>query len=153
MTQSIESGQTILVTGATGRQGGAVVDALLSATDRNWHVRALTRDQSSEKAQNLRSRGVEVVQGDQEDTRSLDAAVAGVHGVFSVQLSMDFEAENRQARNLADAAKRARVSQIVATLSAGVGMENTGLARFASKQAIATYLQELGVPLTILRPT
>jgi uncharacterized protein YbjT (DUF2867 family) len=113
----------------------------------------MTRDATSEKARELQARGVEVVTGDQEDVASLDRAVAGVHGVFSIQLSLDFEAENRQARNLADAAKRAGVSHIVATLAAGAGMEGTGLERFASKRRIADYLKDLGVPVTILRPT
>ena len=113
----------------------------------------MARDATSEKVQQLRNRGVEVLTGDQEDVASLDRAVAGVHGVFSIQLSLDFEAENRQARNLADAAKRASVSHIVATLAAGAGMEGTGLERFASKRRIADYLKDVGVPVTILRPT
>jgi uncharacterized protein YbjT (DUF2867 family) len=153
MTTTPTDRRTILVTGATGRQGGATVDALLGAEGENWHVRAMTRDATSEKARALQARGVEVLTGDQDDVASLDHAVAGVHGVFSIQLSIDFEAENRQARNLADAAKRAGVSHIVATLAAGAGMEGTGLERFASKRRIADYLKGLGAPLTILRPT
>ena len=153
MTTAPTGQRTILVTGATGRQGGAVIDALLDAGGSGWQARALTRDATSEKAQELLKRGVEVVTGDQEDVPSLDRAVAGVHGVFSIQLAMDFEAENRQARNLADAAKRAGVSHIVATLAAGAGMEGTDLERFASKRRIADYLKDLGLPVTILRPT
>ena len=143
----------ILVTGATGKQGGATVDALLSAAGQPWRVRALSRDPASPAAKRLAERGVEVVKGDQENAASLDAAVAGAHGVFSIQLSADFAAENRQARNLGEAAKRAGVAHIVATLAAGAGMEDSGLERFESKRSIADYLKALGIPLTILRPT
>ena len=71
--------QTILVTGATGRQGGAVVDALQA---RGYAVRGMTRKPEGKKAQKLSAQGVEVVQGDFGDPASLSAAMADVHGVF-----------------------------------------------------------------------
>ena len=55
---------TVLVTGATGRQGGAVASALL---DRGWSIRALTRDASQPAAGVLAQRGAELIQGDLED--------------------------------------------------------------------------------------
>ena len=62
------SKKSILVIGATGAQGMAVVDALLApAADGSpspWAVRALTRDASHRRAQELRSRGVEIFQGE-----------------------------------------------------------------------------------------
>lgn len=149
MTQTDD--RLILVTGATGKQGGALVDRLLGMG--SWRVRALTRDPNSDASRALQVRGVDVVKGDQDDPASLSAAMAGAYGVFSVQLSLDFEAENRHARNLLDAAKRAGVSHVVQTLSAGAGKENTGLERFESKRAIAAYLRDLGLSYTILQPT
>ena len=62
----------ILVTGTTGKQGGAVVRALLQA---GRPVRALTRDPSSAAGKALAAQGVEVVKGDLNDTASLDAAL------------------------------------------------------------------------------
>lgn len=148
MTQG--QGRLVVITGATGRQGGATLQALLVAG--GWRLRAISRDPQSEAARALRAQGVEVVKGDQEDQVSLDGALKGAYGVFSVQSALPIEAEQRQARNLADAAKRAGVSHFVATLSASAGKESTGVARFESKRAIAVYIRSLGVPYTILRP-
>jgi uncharacterized protein YbjT (DUF2867 family) len=72
----------VLVTGATGRQGGAVLRHLLAA---GFPLRALTRDGGKSAALKLREQGVEVVQGDQTDPASLGKAVAGAWGVYSVQ--------------------------------------------------------------------
>jgi len=55
--------QRILVTGATGNQGGAVVDHLLAA-EQSFDVRGLTRDASSDAAASLEDRGVTMVEGD-----------------------------------------------------------------------------------------
>ena len=70
------------VVGATGQQGGSVCHALLS---NGWCVKALVRDTTSEKAAALVARGIEPVQGDLADRRSLQTAMTGVYGVFSVQ--------------------------------------------------------------------
>jgi uncharacterized protein YbjT (DUF2867 family) len=99
------SDKTVLVTGATGRQGGAVIRHMLA---KEWKLRALTRDQGSDAAQQLVGRGVELVQGDLEDPGSVERATRGIYGVFSVQ---DFWAvgarrEVQQGKNLADAAKK-----------------------------------------------
>src|SRR5206468_1467099 len=74
--------KTILVTGATGQQGGSVLRALQK---RGFIVRALTRDPASPKAKALAEKGVEVVAGDLTDRASLDAALRGAHGAYSVQ--------------------------------------------------------------------
>src|SRR5262249_61196748 len=73
--------RTILVSGATGRQGGAVVRALLAL---GYPVRGLTRNLDSEKARALAALGVTLVKGDLDDPASLRAAVEGAYGVFSV---------------------------------------------------------------------
>jgi len=74
--------KTVLVTGATGRQGGAVIRHMLP---KGWKLRALTRNSTSHAAQELARQGVEVVQGDLEDPPSLDRAARGVYGIYSVQ--------------------------------------------------------------------
>lgn len=111
----------ILVAGATGKQGGAVVDALLQA---GRPVRALTRDPASAAGQALAARGVEVVKGDYHDSASLDAAMAGVWGVFSVQMGShpgDPDTEIVTGKALVDAAGRAGVDMIVHTSVARAG--------------------------------
>ena len=75
-------GRTVVVTDATGRQGGAVTRHLLRA---GWRVRALTRDPTSTKAQSLRALGAEVVRGDMGDGASLLPVFREADGVFSVQ--------------------------------------------------------------------
>ena len=75
--------RTIVVLGATGQQGGAVAQALV--TDGRWQVRALSRDPASHGARLLSVAGIEVVRADMDDLDSLQHAMAGAYGVFSVQ--------------------------------------------------------------------
>src|SRR4028118_1512264 len=82
MTNGQNAERLILVCGATGSQGGAVARSLL---DRGFRVRALTRDPHKPEAEALADRGAEVVRGDMEDRPSVDRALRGAHGVFSVQ--------------------------------------------------------------------
>ena len=82
MTEGQNAQRSILVCGATGSQGGAVARSLL---DRGFRVGALTRDPHKPEARALADRGAEVVQGDMDDRSSVDRALEGAHGVFSVQ--------------------------------------------------------------------
>src|SRR5947209_8924264 len=104
--------QTILVTGATGQQGGAVARHLLAS---GWKVRALTRDRWKPSARVLTELGAEVVEGDLERPASLFPAVEGVYGVFGVQTNWEdgVAAEIRQGKNLADISKAAGVRHFV----------------------------------------
>ena len=74
--------KTILVTGATGQQGGAVSRHLLNS---GWKVRAFVRDENKPAAAELKSLGAEIFKGDMSEAASLDKAMEGVYGVFSVQ--------------------------------------------------------------------
>ena len=73
--------RVVLVTGATGTQGGAVVRELLS---RGYKVRAMTRNPDQPAAQALVSLGAEVVHGDFSDSESLRQAMTGGRVVFCV---------------------------------------------------------------------
>lgn len=142
---------TIAVFGATGRQGGAVTRKLLDGG--GWHVRALTRSPDSPAARRLAAAGAEVVQADMDDPAALDAALARVHGIYSVQNGVvsGIDAEVRQGRNVADAAQRADVRHVVFG-SAGTGDSGTGVESWDSKLAVEAHMRELGLPLTVLRP-
>jgi uncharacterized protein YbjT (DUF2867 family) len=151
--------QTILVTGATGRQGGAVAARLLAD---GWKVRALTRDASGAKAKALKAAGAEVVEGDLDDRASLDRAAAGAWGVFSVHAGAyeggpyggDLDHERRSAANLAAAAKAAGVTHLVHSSSVGVGGPLEPFMDMLQRKAEAERAIEAGgVPHTILRPT
>lgn len=145
-----DTDKTVLVTGATGRQGGAVVRHMLA---KGWKLRALTRKTSSHAAQALARQGVEVVQGDLEDPSSVASASAGVYGVYSVQdfWAVGAKREVQQGKNLADAAKKAGVKHFVYS-SVGGAERNTGIPHWESKWEIEKHIRSLGLPATVLRP-
>ncbi|SDL80016.1 Uncharacterized conserved protein YbjT, contains NAD(P)-binding and DUF2867 domains [Nonomuraea maritima] len=143
----------ILVTGATGNQGGAVVDALLDDPDR-WRVRALTRDPSSTPAKALAARGAEVVAGDMADEEALKRAMKGAHGVFGVQNSRTagLKGEVRQGVTLIEAARTSGVEHVVYA-SVGGAERVRGIPHFDTKWEIEQHLRATGLPATVLRPT
>lgn len=143
-------GRVILVTGATGRQGGA---ALQHLRERGFTVRAATRDPEKPAARQLGGQGAEVVRLNLDDPASIARALEGVYGVYSVQdARQGAEGEIRQGKNLIDAANRARVSHLVYS-SVGSADRQTGIPHFDSKAAIEEHLRASGIPYTVIRPT
>ncbi|MGX2995514.1 NmrA/HSCARG family protein [Streptomyces sp. JNUCC 64] len=139
----------VLVTGATGRQGGATVTRLLAD---GWPVRALVRDPTTPAARRLTSMGAELRQGDLDRPDSLRAALTGAHGVFAVTPDdLDGEREVRRGRNLADAAATARVRHLVFA-SVGGAERDTGIPYWETKRAVEQHIDALGLPATVLRP-
>ncbi len=140
----------IVVAGATGNQGGA---ALRHLVERGFSVRGLTRDPDKPEARRVAGPGTEIVRGDMDDPASLDRALDGAYGVFSVQQPREngIEGEIRQGINLAEAARRARVSHFVYS-SVGSADQNTGIPHFDSKFQIEEHIRRMGVHYTILRP-
>jgi uncharacterized protein YbjT (DUF2867 family) len=141
----------ILVTGATGNQGGAVARELL----RHGHrVRAMTRKPSGEQARALASLGAELVAADLDDAKSLEKAVAGAWGVFSLQNTWEagVQREEAQGKRLAEVAKRGGVQHFVYT-SVGSANRNTQVPHFENKWQVETTIRRLNFPShTILRP-
>ena len=142
--------KTVLITGATGRQGGAVIRHMLP---KGWKLRALTRNPGSATAQGLMRQGIDVAQGDLEDPTSLERAARGVYGIYSVQdfWSVGAKREVQQGKNLAEAAKKAGVEHFVFS-SVGGAERNSGIDHWESKWEIEKYIRKLGLPATILRP-
>lgn len=141
----------VLVAGATGNQGGAVARALLDAG--GFTVRALVRDPDKPAARVIEQAGATLVQGDMDDRASLDRAVAGADGVFSVQNYWETGAEREieQGRALADAAAQAGVTHFVYS-SVGAADRDSGVEHFDSKWQIEQHIAGLGLPATVLRP-
>jgi uncharacterized protein YbjT (DUF2867 family) len=141
---------TVLVTGATGHQGGALARTLL---EKGHRVRAFTRKPDSPAAQQLKQRGAEIAVGSLEDRTSLEPAMRGADAVFL--MGTPFEAgevaEVRQGKVGVDAAKAAGVKHLVYT-SVGSADRSTGIPHFDSKYEIELYLRASGVPHTILAP-
>ena len=100
--------RTILITGVTGHQGGAVAHALRGAA---FHVRGMTRKPDSERAADLARQSVDIVKGDLDDDASLRRALAGAWGVFGVQNAAEagVEREEAQGKRLAALAREAGV--------------------------------------------
>ncbi|MCD7109400.1 NmrA/HSCARG family protein [Rhizobium sp. DKSPLA3] len=153
----------ILVTGATGKQGGSVVRALLQA---RYPVRAMTRDPHSAAAQALTAQGVEVVKGDFNDPASLDAALAGADGVFSMQMGShpgDPDTEVVTGKALVEAAHRAGVRVVVHTSVARAGDQHNFVGwdegrweplYWDNKAAVIDMVKDAGFPYrVILKPS
>ena len=142
----------VLVTGATGNQGGAVVDHLLTS-DTEFDVRGLTRDASGETAQALEDRGVTMVEGDLNDPESLRPHVADADGVFAVTnfWTEGYDQQVQQGKNIAEVAANEDVDQFVFS---GVGSHehDTGVPHFDSAWEIEQHAQELDLPMTVLQP-
>jgi uncharacterized protein YbjT (DUF2867 family) len=144
------SDKTVLITGATGRQGGAVIRHMMP---KGWKLRALTRNPSNAAAQELAHQGIEIVQGDLEDPASLERALRGAYGVYSVQdfWAVGAKREIQQGKNLADAAKKAGVAHFVYS-SVGGAERNSDIDHWQSKWEIENHIRQLGLPATLLRP-
>lgn len=143
--------KTILITGATGQQGGATLHNLLG---KGYTLRALTRKPDGDKAKDLARAGVEVVQGDLDDAESLKRALQGAWGVYAVQNTWDagVEGEELQGKRIAQLARDAGVQHFVYA-SVGSAHRQTGIPHFENKWRIEQTVRSLGFPSTvILRP-
>ncbi len=141
----------VLVTGATGRQGGAVARELLR---QGCRVRALTRRPQSEVARSLAALGAEIVQADLNDPASLRGALQGAWGVFAVQDSREAGVvrEEEQGKRLAELARKAGVRHFVYS-SVGSAQRRTGIPHFESKWRIEETVRLLRFPShVVLRP-
>src|SRR6516164_8088918 len=140
----------ILVTGATGRQGGSVVRHLLQ---RRLAVRALVLNPHSARAKALADQGIGIAQGDMDDLASLKKAMTGVHGVYSVQdyFTVGAAREIQQGKNMAGAALNAGVEHFVFS-SVGGAERKSGIAHFETKWEIENHIRKLGLPATMIRP-
>jgi uncharacterized protein YbjT (DUF2867 family) len=156
----------IAVTGATGAQGGGLVRAILADPSGPFTARALTRDPNSDKARALAALGAEVVQADVDDEASLRRAFQGAHGAYCVTFfwaHMKPEKELSEARNMAQAAKEAKVAHVIwSTLEdtrklvplSDNRMPTLGgkykVPHFDAKGEANRFFAELGVPTTFL---
>ena len=141
----------ILVTGATGHQGGAVAHELL---DKKHRVAVLTRKPDSPVAQVLAKRGATVVRGDFDDPASLERALDGAWGVFAVQNTWEagVEQEEAQGKRLAELAKRRGVQHFVYT-SVASAQRKTGIPHFDNKWRVEETVRRLGFPSwVVIRP-
>ena len=168
----------ILVCGATGQQGSAVINALLACPPPYPHeILALTRNPASDAAQIIasKSKKITLLSGDLNDCRAIFISAGGpgaVYGVFSVQLpafsqkNVPNDIEEQQGIALIDAAIAAGVQHFIYSSvdRGGVNSINdpTPVPHFASKHRIEKHLiastndatkNTAKTAYTILRPT
>ena len=140
---------TVVVTGATGKQGGAVVKSLL---ERGHEVRAVTRTTDSAKARELANAGITLVRASLEDTAALTRALEGATSLFAMTTPFEegTQAEARQGMSAADAAKAAGVHLVFT--SVGSANRQAGIPHFDSKYEVEEHIAKIGVRATVLAP-
>lgn len=145
-----------LVFGTTGKQGHAVAVALKS---NGWSVRALVRDPESDAANALASKGIEILPGDFSDLASIRTAMAGTHGVFSMQPNSGSPGsgvtdadEVRFGKAVADIAVESGVRHLVYTSAGIISKGRTGLANLDTKIEIESHIRSVDIGHTIVRP-
>ena len=148
---AIDKSNLILITGATGHQGGAVARELLA---KGAKVRAMTRHPEGPQAAELKRLGAEVVFGDLDDAASLERPLQGAWGAFSVQNTWEagVEREEEQGKRFAELARKAGVHHLVYASVASAD-KKTGIPHFDNKARVEETVRSLGFPsYTILRP-
>jgi uncharacterized protein YbjT (DUF2867 family) len=144
--------RTVLITGATGKQGGATARALAGS---EFKLRAMTRHPDGDAAKAVASAtGAEIVQGDLNDAASIRSALKGVWGVFGVQNTWEagVQGEEEQGKRLASLAREAGVLHYVYT-SVGSAHRKTGIPHFDNKYRVEDTIRAAGFPsYVIFRP-
>lgn len=147
----------IVVCGATGNQGEAVIQSLVEA--QKWKVVGLSRNPAGARAEALKKRGVEVMQADLQDQLSLARVFEKAHGVFGVTQpwSADYKkcnaaAEVEQGRNIIDACRQTGVRHLVLSTVFHFDRARTGVSHIDSKLEVEEYALETGLPCTLIEP-
>jgi uncharacterized protein YbjT (DUF2867 family) len=158
--------KVIVVTGATGAQGGGLARAILAEPEAGYTVRALTRDAHSEAARALAEACAEIVSADLDDPASLERAFEGAYGAYCVTFfwaHFSPEREQSQARSMAQAAKSAGLRHVIwSTLEdtrrwlklddprMPTLMERYKVPHFDAKGESDEFFRQAGVPTTFL---
>jgi len=140
----------ILVSGATGQQGGAVVKALLND---GHQVIGITRNTESSKAKKLTEQGVEMVSVNFTEKESLIKIMKNVDTVFAMTTPFEagLEAEVIQGVTMANAAEEAGVGHFIFSSVSDADRE-TGIPHFDSKYRVEKHLITLDLNYTIIAP-
>ena len=164
----------ILIVGATGQQGSAVLRAL-QAMPNAPAIRALTRSTDSPRAQELKKRGVEVVKGTLSDVESLKRALEGASAAFlgtspigsgqrhpeadvAVELAVTLRGvdggidEDQQGYNFIEAANAVCLPYLVYT-SVSDATVDCGVPHFETKAKVEVALKESGLRHAVVAPT
>ncbi|RDW71507.1 hypothetical protein BP6252_08070 [Coleophoma cylindrospora] len=153
------SKKVLVVFGATGNQGGSVVNSILSdpIASAQFHIRGITRDISKPAALALADKGVETVQADLQDKDSLRKALDNAYAVFAVTNfweHLNVTLEVQQGKNIADVAKEVNIEHLIWSGLPNVAkISNNKFSKvyhFDGKAEITDYIRTLGIPHTIV---
>jgi uncharacterized protein YbjT (DUF2867 family) len=152
----------LVVIGATGQQGGSVVNAVLddAQLSKEYSIRGTTRDPSQASAQALAKKGVEVVKADVEDAASLKKAFEGAYVVFANTVTIydghTHEHEVSHGRALADAAVSAGVQYYIYSTLPNAGKISGGklknMGHFDGKEEVEQYIRTLPMKSAFFAP-
>ncbi|KAJ5732231.1 hypothetical protein N7493_003712 [Penicillium malachiteum] len=144
----------LVVFGATGQQGGSVIDYVLNDPDlsKKYALRGITRSASSETTKDLQKRGIEIVEADASDAKSIPAAVAGAHTVFIVTISIYDEnlktRELERIKQIADAAVATGAKFLIySTCVAAERLHGFSVPAFDSKADCEQYIRTLPIKI------
>jgi uncharacterized protein YbjT (DUF2867 family) len=146
------SKKLLTIFGATGNQGGSVINAILSSTQLStkYSLRAITRDTTKPNAQALASKGVDLAQADLNNADSIASAIQGSYGVFAVTdywATTSKDIEYAQGKNIVDACVAQGVKHLVwSSLPNVTRMTDgvlSGVEHFDSKAAVAEYAEKV----------
>ncbi|KAH7087084.1 hypothetical protein FB567DRAFT_526880 [Paraphoma chrysanthemicola] len=154
--------KVLVVLGATGQQGGSVINAVLedAQLSKEYSIRGTTRDPTQASAQALASKGVEIVKADVEDTASLKEAFQGAHTVFANTVTVydghAYEHEVAHGRALADAAVAAGVPHYIYSTLPNAGKISGGtlknMGHFDGKEEVEQYIRTLPLKSAFFAP-
>lgn len=141
--------KTIFVTGATGKQGGAVVRNL---TREGFAVKTLTRNKDAAQAADLKQPGVELIQGNLDDPPTYHQHLKNIDAVFAVlDFTQGTHREIKQGIDLANYAKENGVNHFLYSSVIGADL-HTNIPHWESKFKIENHIKEIGLSYTIIRP-
>ncbi|KAJ9150854.1 HSCARG dehydrogenase [Pleurostoma richardsiae] len=147
--------KTLAVFGATGQQGGSVINYVLNDPELSqaYKIRAITRDVNSEKAKQLKEKKVDVIQGDVSDRASLETALAGVDTIFAMTTPdfgpNGFEVEYNNGKRIADVAVEKGAGYIIFSTLPPVSQISSGkytkVTAFDAKAKVEEYIRGLSI--------
>ncbi|KAJ5391529.1 hypothetical protein N7509_007019 [Penicillium cosmopolitanum] len=152
----------ITVFGATGQQGGSVINTILQddILSKEFKIRGISRDISKPQSQALASQGVELVSADMNSKESLLKAIEGSHSVFLVTTPAwgveGSDAELVHGKNVADVSKETGVKHLIFSSLLNVTNETSGrlkhVPHFDHKAQVEQYIRSIDVPATFVLP-
>lgn len=146
----MSSKKLLTIFGATGNQGGSIINTILSSPDLSsqYTLRAITRDPSKPNAIALSKRGVDLAVADLNDPASITKAIASSHGVFAVTNYWEYlskTTEYTQGVNIVDACRSSGVKHLIwSALPHATSLTGNRLKKidhFDSKAEVAQYAE------------